>query len=132
MTWNTAWLIELSKKCDSEVAAEYVVDNSAPSIDPADITLDYHVAWFINVRMLGQRGSGIGARQGTVNHAIADRSIQLSRCIRHPGDSLCGSSQRRWGDQSSTNEEITCPRCAAIVAKHGLSRSIKSRVGAWE
>ena len=100
----------------------------SPRFNPVDIPFDYHVASAINVRMLHERGNGIGHRKGTVYHAIADRTIVLSRATRTKGESLCGKKCR---DLSSSHESVNCPRCEAIVLAMDLKRSIKHEVGAW-
>lgn len=92
-------------------------EESFPRFAPVDIPFDYHVASAINVRMLHERGNGHGHRKGTVYHAIADRTIVLSRATRAEGQSLCGV---RFRDLSSSHEPVNCPKCAAIVSKLDL------------
>lgn len=128
------WILEdLCRELSDEMVQEYVVDTSAPCITPVEIAFDYHAAWFINSRMLHERGWGTGARKGTVVHAVADREIGLSRTVRKKGESLCGASRsRKWsGDMSSTPDSVSCPKCSEIVQRLGLNCSIKHKFGAW-
>ena len=113
--------------CEPDPEAWYVEHCSPP--EPVDIPFDYHVSSAINVRMLHERGAGIGHRKGTVYHAIADRDIALSRSTRTMGFALCGA---RFRDLSSSHEPVNCPKCEAIVLKMNLKRSIKHNVGAWQ
>lgn len=105
------------------------------SLEPERVALGWYPAEAIRMNMLHERGTGNGRQRTTTVHAVCDRPIKVGRYGRVVGDLVCGARIKsfRCGDRYSLppGTEITCPKCAALVAKWELSESIRHRSGPW-
>jgi hypothetical protein len=122
-------ICEIIQALSDEQNPAWVSEDLKP-LSPARISFDFYPASAISVRMLHERGHGIGRRKSTVVHAIADREVKAGRVVRQKGQALCLAKFR---DQRSeeAGTPVTCERCLKMIQGQGLVESIRFNHGAW-
>jgi hypothetical protein len=65
-----------------------------------------------------RQGGGTVARY----HAVLDQPVEAERFRRKAGDPLCKPREKFWGlAVGNRAAKITCPDCAALMARHGIT-----------
>ena len=74
-------------------------------------------AYLVNVRMLHERGFGVGESRCSVTHIRVLEDFHTGRLHRKTNDLLCNRKASYEIANMETDNEITCPNCMKIVAK---------------
>jgi hypothetical protein len=82
---------------------------------------DFVAGYKLNLSGLTKRGCGrSGAMKRTVYHALSLKDVSCGRISRKAETFLCGVKEGSFGYVTSPSATASCPRCVAIVEKHGL------------
>ncbi|MFJ2205973.1 hypothetical protein [Streptomyces microflavus] len=89
----------------------YTEARELPPVDPA--VPSAHVRTAYHLRQSPGMANG--------EHAVLDQPLNSGRLARDQGDALCKPQAKFWGLYESPDRPVSCPRCTAMAARHGIT-----------